>query len=106
MTKAELKKILDRLDFYLELDRKIQAKYDQFTEVIAPTSYKPIIENGSASGFIEGVTSIPDTEGLKEHLEYYAYEVQSMKVCNGKVKGKEYNLKKKSEYIDFVLDSV
>lgn len=106
MTKKVLKKIFDRLDFCLKLDRNTQKSFEKFCRTVAPDSYTPIIARGSADGFIEGVCSSRDTEWLKEHLSYYAYELQSMEEAEGKdPQGKKYNLKKKSEYIDFVLSA-
>lgn len=105
MTKHELKKILNRLDFFIKLDRKIQNAYDSWNKVIASGSHTPIIERGSTDGFIEGVCSSSQTAWLKEHLSYYTYELPGMKQSTGQIKNKKYNLKKRSEYINFVLDS-
>lgn len=101
LTKQLLTTILDRLDYWLEIDRKTQKAMDDYCSVVAPSSYSPILERSAAIGFIEGVVEcLPE---IKEELSYYAYELPSMKTATGTIGKKKFNLKNRDEYIDFIL---
>lgn len=101
MNKETIKKILDKLDFWLNEDKKMQNALGEWIKVIAPKSYVPIIETSLAQSYINGVCQA--NPELQDDLEYYAYELPPMEKAKGTRNGKEYNLKNKDEYVDFII---
>lgn len=101
MTKDQLSHILDRIDYWRERDDRIQKLYNDFNETFAESSYPPIIEHRATTAFIDALTVT--NPKLKESLEYYAYELPNMDKVEGEMNGKTYNLKDRSEFVDFTL---
>jgi hypothetical protein len=102
MTSKELSNILDGLDFWIGIAEGWQKVFNELNEVIAPTSYKPIIVDTYVQAFIDGVClTEPD---LREDLAYYSYELPGMKesIATDRL-GKEYNLKNRKDFIKFTL---
>jgi len=104
MTKQQLLRILKRIDHWKRHADAQQEAMDMFVKVLAPNSYSPIIEHNGLDGFIDGVSF--NNEDMKEPLEYYAFELPGMDEASGTDKnGKEYDLKNKDEFVEFILNS-
>lgn len=102
MTKEKLNFILDRLDYWRSVDDKMQKAMDDFVDVVASGSYAPILETTRHEAYLEAVSNFyPE---LKEHLEYYLYEMSMSDGLSGTLDGKTYNFDNRDEYVEFVLD--
>lgn len=101
MTKEKIKNILDKLDFWMNEDKKLQNALGVWMKAMAPSSYVPIIETSLVQSFLSAISSA--TPDLKDDLEYYAYELSGMEKSEGLRNGKKYDLKNREEYIDFIL---
>jgi hypothetical protein len=97
----DFNEILDRIDYWLDKEKKWDGAFKQLTDVIAPSSYGLIVETDFAEAFIDGIISVRDW--LKEDLSYYAYEMPYM---DGSAKilyqGKEYDAKKRDEFVEYL----
>ena len=102
MTKKNIVKILERLEYWEQEDNRWQRAVDNFTKEIAPGSYSPIVEGCCTDSFIEGV-SILHPE-LKEELEYFICEASIIDGCEVQFKDKKYNAKDVKEYADYIFD--
>ena len=98
--KIDFNKLLDRLDFYITKSELWQKGFDDLSNIISPSSYAPIIEDCMIMAFIDGVAS--RSPELKEDLEYYAYEVPTMKTAMIEYKGKKYDAKKRKEFVKYL----
>lgn len=98
-------KRLERLDYWLEQDKKLQTANNNWCKVLFPDSFPPIFARSLAKAYINGLAN-GDKE-LKEWLEYIAYEVPMIKdYCDVKdVKGRKYNFKNRKEQIQFFNDN-
>jgi len=91
--------ILIQLNHRDKRDTDLQAAFDTFSSLIAPTSYKPYIEHSEAAGFIEGlVYGLKGDEELKEDLNIYLYD-KDCKITDKD--GTEYNFKKDKDVIKY-----
>ena len=98
--KIDFNKLLDQLDIEIAKSNKWQEAFDNLSKVIIPSSYAPIIENGYPQSFIDGVAS--RSPELKEDLEYYTYEVPTMKTAIIEYKGKKYDAKKRKQFVKYL----
>lgn len=105
LTKKLAKKILKEAVRLDKLDDTEQELFDKLFDFLAPSSFPPIIDSKRVESFVSGVeVSFP---GIREDIEYYLYEVPSMKsnkvICEKD--GKKYNAKKVDEYAQFIVDT-
>lgn len=96
------KKILERLNYWYDIDRVNQESFDEFVEKIAPNGYSPILEN---SRHVEAFLDSFD-EDLKDSLMYYIYEAKTMKTkATIQTIKREYAAKNDDEFIQYLEDN-
>jgi len=101
MTKQELNHILDRLDYWRSIDKKMQKAMDDFVTATSEGSYAPIYTTTRHEAYLDAISvTYP---WLREDLEYYLYDISISKGLSGKIKDKVYNFDNRDEYVDFVL---
>ena len=101
MTKKELRTILKGLDNVMKRRDVVEKAWKAWTDSLTDT-YQPIFTDSIVQYYIDGA-SRGDKE-VQEYLESYAWEVSGMDkaICRDR-NGKEYNVKNKSEFIDWML---
>lgn len=100
-TPEQLNEILDRIDYWIEKDDKLQELCNTVCATISPSCYPLLLEPSCVFVYIDAISTVyPD---LKDHLGYYAWELPNMKNAGGTANGMEYNLKDREEFIAFVL---
>lgn len=101
MTRDKYREILKQVDRWLAIDNQIKQAYNDFMAVVAPDSEVYANETTGLKGFFEGIALFHPE--LIEGLEYYAYEMPSMKNPSGRIGDKVYDFTDIEQFIDFEM---
>ena len=103
MTEKQIRKIIDRLEFWYKKDMYHQDAIDEYCKKVHSGSHSPKRETTFTESFLDGLAMNLSSK-IIGWLEYYIYEAKGM--TNGiiRTKGKEYNASNKDEFIQFMCD--
>lgn len=105
MTKKYWRRVLSRLEYWHEQDKKWQDAMNTFCKTIAPNEYAPILSPSYAESFMDGINNSEDKGGcsIYDWLSYWLYEAKGMKdSCEvTDEKGNKYNFLVRKDVIKF-----